>query len=403
MDADSVGAHKGLGKIFLAKKEFANAVRELKPTESLAPSQWQTHDLLGDALTGTGDFDGAIAEYKEALQIWPKNAAVMLKLAASLEKKEDLIGALEQYRLAAETQRDDKARAQYAAAQKRINAHIQSLKVSGHSGEAAELESRLTATYAASNNPEAEWQASVDAGIDALGKGHYEDSQAFLRTAVSLAEKLQPRDYRLTRTIGQLGHMYQNQQKFPEAAGEFRRQLAVTEEIYGAQSPENATPLMLLGTNALLQHDYISAERYYSRGLELNEKTFGPTSWRVETDLLQLAEAYVHHRSFEKAEQCLQRALAINETLYGPDNYNLEHNTRRLGDLYSQWGKFDKSEPYYRRMLALEEKQYGPDSQMITPTLQLLADVLTNLGRVDEAQQLRKRSQALVMARGQKH
>jgi len=74
---------------------------------------------------------------------------------------------------------------------------------------------------------------------------------------------------------------------------------------------------MLLGTNALLQHDYISAERYYSRGLELNEKTFGPTSWRVETDLLQLAEAYVHHRSFEKAEQCLQRALAINETLYG--------------------------------------------------------------------------------------
>src|SRR5438105_3623628 len=111
----------------------------------------------------------------------------------------------------------------------------------------------------------------------------YEDSQAFLRTAVSLAEKLQPRDYRLTRTIGQLGRMYQNQQKFPEAAGEFRQQLAVTEEIYGAQSPENATPLMLLGTNALLQHDYISADRYYSRGLELNEKTFGPTSWRVDS------------------------------------------------------------------------------------------------------------------------
>jgi hypothetical protein len=39
----------------------------------------------------------------------------MLKLAASLEKKEDLIGALEQYRLAAETRREDKARAQYAA------------------------------------------------------------------------------------------------------------------------------------------------------------------------------------------------------------------------------------------------------------------------------------------------
>ena len=44
--------------------------------------------------------------------------------------------------------------------------------------------------------------------------------------------------------------MYQNWQKFSEDAATFQRQLAVTAEVYGAESPENATPLTNLGSNA---------------------------------------------------------------------------------------------------------------------------------------------------------
>ena len=55
--------------------------------ESVAPSQWQIHNLMAQALVGTGDEAGAVAEYKESLQIWPKNGDVISKLAALLEKR----------------------------------------------------------------------------------------------------------------------------------------------------------------------------------------------------------------------------------------------------------------------------------------------------------------------------
>ena len=92
---------------------------------------------------------------------------------------------------------------------------------------------------ATSKNPAAEWQAAVDEGIKARGPDSVDKAQALFESAVALAEKLQPRDWRLIRTIGQLGATYQNAQKFSEAAAQFQRQLAVTTEVYGAQSPEN--------------------------------------------------------------------------------------------------------------------------------------------------------------------
>ena len=92
--------------------------------EALEPSGWGVHDLLAQALTGTGDRDGAVAEYKEALQIWPNNAPVTSRLAELMEENGDFVGALEQYRKAAGLQGDHEFKAQYAAAQQRTNAHI---------------------------------------------------------------------------------------------------------------------------------------------------------------------------------------------------------------------------------------------------------------------------------------
>jgi hypothetical protein len=104
-------------------------------------------------------------------------------------------------------------------------------------------------------NPEADWQAAVDAGLAVMRTGNFDEGQARFRTALALAEKLQPRDWRFIRTIGQLAGMYQNGQKFAEAAAEYQRQLAVTAEVYGAESPENADPLM--GGISAASHPYL--------------------------------------------------------------------------------------------------------------------------------------------------
>jgi Flp pilus assembly protein TadD len=76
----------------------------LKQAEALSPSDWHIHDLLGQALGASNQNDQAIAEFKEAVSLDPKQSQVILELGAALEKKGDWVGALEQDKKAALTE-----------------------------------------------------------------------------------------------------------------------------------------------------------------------------------------------------------------------------------------------------------------------------------------------------------
>ena len=152
LDGDSVAAHQGLGRIFLARKDFANASREFKRVEIVAPSQWQIHNLLGQALEGAATTLERWRSIRSRYR-YGRRTVTSFELAALLEKQGDFVGAMEQYRAAASIQGKPELQAQYEAAQQRVKAHMQSLKGTGHAAEGVELESRLEAMSAPGKTP----------------------------------------------------------------------------------------------------------------------------------------------------------------------------------------------------------------------------------------------------------
>jgi Flp pilus assembly protein TadD len=66
----------------------------------LAPKDGTVHVYLGAMLGQAGDRDGAIAEYRQALQLNPNNHLAHYDLGVALEKKGDRQGAFEEYRAA---------------------------------------------------------------------------------------------------------------------------------------------------------------------------------------------------------------------------------------------------------------------------------------------------------------
>jgi tetratricopeptide (TPR) repeat protein len=181
-----------------------------------------------------------------------------------------------------------------------VKSHVRSLKATGHGAEAVELQSRLEAMSAPGKNPEADWQDAVKAAVAARNAARFDEALVLISKAVALAEQLRPRDWRLIQAIGLSANFYQSQGKYTEAAAEYQRQLVVSEEVYGPQSPQNADPLMELGMNASIQHDYVSAEDYYFRALELNEKTFGRTNYRIAGSLNELGAMYLSSVTSER-------------------------------------------------------------------------------------------------------
>jgi tetratricopeptide (TPR) repeat protein len=398
LDDSNSDAHADAGRVLLAKKDFTAALSELQRAENLNPSGYSVHDLYGRALAASGDGKTAIDEFKQSLALDPKQIQVMLDLADALEKSGDWVAAIDEYRKASQvdasidlrgrifrsTDRDPQR--EYDAAKERLNQHLVSLKASGESTEAADLETRIQASQV---NPSISEQldAAMQAAAKAMSEKRFDETQRDYKEAVALGEKLQPHDPRLVTALDNLGKTYLGQD-FAAADAAFGRELQVAEELVGPQSPFLSAPLQSLGTSALFQKNYASAEKFYFRAVELNETAFGEGSDQVASSLLPAASVFIAQREYDKAEPYLLRALNIDEALYGDDSIGLVIPLNSVCYLYDQWDKPDKSEPCQRHMLAILEKQYGPNSPVLASTLTSEAKALRSLGRNDEAAQV---------------
>jgi len=283
LDDTFAPAHLAAGRVLLLKNDFRAAIDELKQAEDLDPTDWNSHDLRGQALAVSGDRDAAIAEFKEALSLAPKEPQARLDLAAALEKKGDWPAALDQYRQAALDQPAPKASVvevrffdaqnQYKNAQDRFKEHLAALKASGKSSEAADLEARLHARESAPNLDD-KFHLAMQAGMQATKEKRFNDAETSIKEAVGISEKLQPQDGRLPEALGQLGNVYLWRLDYKHADDAFRRQLLMTEKLYGLQSPMITESLQNLAMTALAQKDYSGSQALFSRALDLNLKAY---------------------------------------------------------------------------------------------------------------------------------
>jgi Tetratricopeptide repeat len=353
------------------------------------------HDLYGQALQGSGNIDGAIAQFKQSVALDPKQPTIAIELAAALEKKGDWVASLDQYHKAALADasidyrnkiiRSDAPDPQkeYAAAQLRYSSHIASLKAKGKASEVAALEARVHASQAAPNLS-AKLDEALQAGAKAASERRFDQACVHYQEAVKLAEQLQPHDQRLATALDSLGNQYVGQD-FAAADAAYSHELKVVQEIYGPQSFQVTHPLESLGTSAFLQRDYPTAQKYYSRAVELNEKFFGEENDKVAESLRILSRVYLAQKQFDKAESILLRAVKIDESLFGRDGIGMLLPLSTLCSVYDNWGKPDKSEPCNRQLLAVLEKQYGENNLQTVPVLKSQAQALRALGRVEEA------------------
>ena len=159
----------------------------------------------------------------------------------------------------------------------------------------------------------------------------------------------------------------------------------------GARSANTALPLQSLGRNALMQHDYAAAEKFYFRDVDVNEKVYGEGSDRVAASLLDAASIYIVQKDYAKAEPYILRSAHIDESLYGRGGISMLMPLSNACNLYEKWGKPDKLEPYTRLLLAVAEKQFGPNSPQLAPVLRSEARTLRTLGRAKEAADVESR------------
>jgi len=407
LDSDSIDGHRGAGRVLLAQKDFKHAAEELKQAVDLKPSDAKTHEFYGRALEGVGDEDSALREFQESFSLDSSNTNAEIEMAGALEKKGQWPDAIARYRQAALAQASvDKrhlvinletyvdASVAYKAAQARLDNYLASLKSSGKSAEAANIEKQI---HALERDPALSDQltAAMQQGEAAAQVHHFDESEAHYKTAVALAEKLQPQDARLSTSLDHLGNLYMGRQDFTDAQAAFERELKVLEQLYGNQSPGLSDAYTSLGTNSLLQHDFKSAQSFYERAVAINEKTYGETSTQVADSLRISARVYMMQNQYDKAEAVYLHAVQIDESIPGVNTGVELLPLSSLCGLYDMWGKPEKSAPCAAKLQGVMEKLYGADSPMLVPVLTKESQSLRKLGRDAEAELLEQRVKSI--------
>ena len=386
-----------LGKIFLDQQhDAAKAVIQFRGAVQMASDDWRAHHELGRALEATGNEVNAISEYREALTLFPESPDGNKNLARLLEKQSDYAAALEQYtrmiHLHLATYSD------LAAARERAQKHVADLKAVGKQSQAMELAARLAAfEHSSDENPETGLVAAKESASKAFRERRYSDAENEWKKALEYAERIQPRDGRLTGTLYEYGNFLQAQQRFAEAEGVFRRGISVAEE--GSAYELRWQPLyQAMASLCDRRHDIACAEDFYLRDLHMVERLF-PDQPFLAGELVAVGGFYFNNQLFDKAEPLFQRALALSAA--ERPGISSAQTASQLGDIYKARKDYAHAEGYYRQSIKLYQQIEDPGRGNIVHPMDGLIAVLHATGREDEAGDVAKQRQAATPPRPQ--
>lgn len=399
--AGSDFAYRAAGRIYLAKKDYVNAEKQLKPAELLDAADWYVHELYGKDLEGLGKPEAAAAEFRQAVSLNPNEITLMVEYAGALEKSGNWADAIDEYHKAslADAATDYRHRVirsdapdpakQYEAAQLRLNDYLAGLRASGKSSEAATLEARIRSMQAAPSLSE-RLNEALQAGAKADSQRNWSEALEHYKDAVNLAEEIKPHDPRLASALDHMGKEYLGS-NFAAADAAFEREITAFQEIYGPNTGWVAEPLQSLGQSAMLQRNYAAAEKYFFQAVDVDEKEFGESSDRTADALVGASVPFIVQKQYDKAEPYVLRAVHIDQSLCGAECIDAARPLATLCMIYDKSNQFDKADSCDEQLLGVLTRQYGADSPVLAGVLTNQSRALRSLGRTADADAVDKR------------
>ena len=168
-----------------------------------------------------------------------------------------------------------------------------------------------------------EWIELEETGFRAAGRGR--DAEAFrsFETALERAEAFGPGDYRVGRSLANLGELHRMRGNAAEAETLLLRAQAIYEALIAqgeAFGLDLAQTLNSLGLALSAGERHADAETAYRRALALREEHRGGDHPEVAITLNNMAESYLARGRHGEAGPLYERAVAILEDALGPDH-----------------------------------------------------------------------------------
>jgi serine/threonine protein kinase len=191
----------------------------------------------------------------------------------------------------------------------------------------------------------------------------------------------------LCASLYNLGHIYFDQRKFPEADQIFRETLAVLRELHPEGNRDVATQLNGLGLALIEEGDPAQAEACLRDALAMYRKLYGGKAHPdIAIALANVGLSLKSQGKFPEAEVQLREGLEMGRQMLGPDHRDVFHNLINLASVVQSQNRLAEAESLQREALAMA-RRLGRDG-LVATALDGLGGTLRAESKLNEAEQV---------------
>jgi tetratricopeptide (TPR) repeat protein len=228
-----------------------------------------------------------------------------------------------------------------------------------------------------------------------LQQGRYAEAEPLFREAITLSEQIFGREHvEVATPLNNLAVCHKYMARFTDAGPLYQRALGITERALGPAHPDVATIYHNLGGLEHAAGNWLRGEPFARKAVRIRTRALGPGHPDVAADLTALAALLDRQKKYREAERLYRRALAIVERELGPDDHAVAVNLNNLAAVYQARGRVKQSEQMYRRALDIDSACLGPNHPKVGFAVNNLA-VLLKDDRPGEALALFRRALAI--------
>lgn len=182
--------------------------------------------------------------------------------------------------------------------------------------------------------------------------------------------------------------VYMLQKDFLKAEHLFKASLEVKEMIYGKNHLSLANSYDSLGTLALEQKNYFTAESHLKDAYEMSSRILGTGNPQVYGRLDKYAKCLIQEGKRAEAQQLYLTAQGFWKD--GPPKSGEPIRVcYALGNLFCEDKNYAEAEPLLKRAMQQAQEYYGESSDAVVPYIQRYAYVLYYLGRKPESDEFK--------------
>ena len=261
----------------------------------------------------------------------------------------------------------------------------------GRYAEAESLLKRSLETERKSGRPEV-YSAVLNNLADTYREqGKYGDAEQLCLDAIRLEEDSGTDSGVVGLLSNELGLLYMEEGRYPEAESQSWRALSMTTKVYGKDSLIVAKVLNTLGLVHMDEGRYGDAEPLYRRSLEIRQKLLHPNHPDIGTAMNNLATAYMAQRNYSQAELLLKNALSVDKKAWGSQHPVVAADLGNLGELKAAQHYFPESERLLKEAFSIDQTARGPNHPKIAKRALELAVLYYLQGKYIQAAPLFKR------------